>query len=111
MKDIEEIKKEKMEEIMEKKGERQVRIEVGTNDFEQKVIEKSKEVPIVVDFWSPSCQPCLVIGPILEKVAKKYGGKFVLAKVNINDNLGLAQRYGVSGIPTIKMFKGGEIVD
>lgn len=111
MKDVEEIKKEKMKEIMEKKNKRQVKIEVGVDDFEEKVIEQSKEVPVVVDFWSPSCQPCLIIGPILEREAKKYDGKFVLAKVNVSNNIKLAQRYGVSGIPTIKMFKGGEIAD
>jgi putative thioredoxin len=86
-------------------------LDVGLDDFMQHVIEASKHRPVVVDFWAPWCGPCKSLKPILEKLAAEYGGRFVLAKVNSDDNQELAVRYGVRGIPSVKVFMGGEPVD
>jgi putative thioredoxin len=86
-------------------------LDVGLADFTQHVLEESKHRPVVVDFWAPWCGPCKSLKPILEKLAAEYGGKFLLAKVNSDDNQELAARYGVRGIPSVKAFVNGEAVD
>lgn len=84
-------------------------INVTDRDFEEKVIEKSEEIPIVVDFWAEWCAPCLILSPILERLAEEYNGKFVLVKVNVDNAKMKAQEYKIMSIPSIKMFKNGEI--
>jgi putative thioredoxin len=86
-------------------------LDVGLADFTQHVLEESKHRPVVVDFWAPWCGPCKSLKPILEKLAAEYGGKFLLAKINSDDNQELAARYGVRGIPSVKAFINGEPVD
>ncbi|MEW5967401.1 MAG: tetratricopeptide repeat protein [Pseudomonadota bacterium] len=86
-------------------------LDVGLADFNQNVLEASKQRPVVVDFWAPWCGPCKSLKPILEKLAAEYGGQFLLAKINSDENQELAARYGVRGIPNVKAFVGGEIVD
>jgi putative thioredoxin len=86
-------------------------LDVGLADFTQQVLEESRHRPVVVDFWAPWCGPCKSLKPILEKLAAEYGGKFLLAKVNSDDNQELAARYGVRGIPSVKAFIDGEPVD
>jgi len=86
-------------------------LDVGLADFEQQVIEESKRRPVLVDFWAPWCDPCKSLKPILEKLAAEYGGKFMLAKINSDENQELATRYGVRGIPSVKAFVNGEPVD
>jgi putative thioredoxin len=86
-------------------------LDVGLADFAQHVIEESKQRPVVVDFWAPWCGPCKSLKPILEKLAAEYGGKFLLAKINSDDNQELAARYGVRGIPSVKAFVDGAPVD
>ena len=86
-------------------------LDVGLADFAQHVLEESRHRPVVVDFWAPWCGPCKSLKPILEKLAVEYGGKFLLAKINSDDNQELAARYGVRGIPSVKAFIGGELVD
>lgn len=86
-------------------------LDVGLADFTQHVLEESKHRPVVVDFWAPWCGPCKSLKPILEKLAAEYGGKFLLAKVNSDENQELATRYGVRGIPSVKAFVDGEAVD
>ena len=86
-------------------------IDASDNNFEKEVIEKSKNVPVMVDFWSETCPPCRMLGPTLEKLAKDYGGKFILAKVDLQKNRQKVQEYEISSIPNIKMFKDGKIVD
>jgi putative thioredoxin len=85
--------------------------DVSSADFQKIVINGSRQVPVVVDFWAPWCGPCKVLKPILEKLAAEYQGKFILAKVNSDENQALAQQYGVRGIPSVKAFRDGQLVD
>lgn len=83
--------------------------QVTDGDFESTVINAGK--PAFVDFWAPWCGPCRIIGPIVEELAPSYEGRAVIAKINVDDNPGVAQRYQVSSIPTLLMFKDGKLVD
>ncbi len=76
--------------------------------FEQTVLKST--TPVIVDFWAPWCGPCKMVAPVLDKLAKEYSGKVVVAKVNTDDNPEWAQRYGVQGIPTMLFISGGKIV-
>jgi thioredoxin 1 len=79
-------------------------------DFQQDVIEKSNDKPVVVDFWAPWCGPCRVLGPTIEKLARESMGAWRLVKINVDAHPQLAQTYQVRGIPAVKMFRDGKVV-
>jgi thioredoxin 1 len=84
-------------------------IEGSDAGFEQLVLKS--ELPVLVDFWAPWCAPCRMIAPVLEEVARTYQGRLQVVKVNVDDNPQSSQTYGVMAIPTLMLFKGGEVRD
>ena len=83
-------------------------MEFNVANFENEV--NGSEVPVLVDFWAPWCGPCKMLGPTIEALAGEYAGKAKIGKVNVDDNQDLAARFGIRGIPTVLLFKGGQQV-
>jgi thioredoxin len=84
-------------------------VELTDANWESEVINSS--VPVLVDFWAPWCGPCRIIAPVVEKLASEFAGQIKIGKLNTDDNPGVSMRYGIRAIPTIMMFKNGEVVD
>ena len=80
-------------------------------DFQKEVIEKSQQIPVLVDFWAEWCGPCKVLSPVLEKLVKDANGNWALAKIDTDKNQELAAKYGIRGIPNCKLFSNGEVVN
>ena len=83
--------------------------EVTDNDWDSEVLKN--DTPVFVDFWAPWCGPCRMVAPVVDELAGEYDGKVKFVKLNTDDNVHTATRYGVRSIPTLMVFKGGELVD
>ena len=82
-------------------------LQLADDTFEQEVIKS--DIPVLVDYWAEWCGPCKMIAPLLEEIAGEYKGKVKIAKLNIDDNPGIPPSYGIRGIPTLMLFKNGEV--
>ena len=80
--------------------------EVSDQSFEKDVLQSDK--PVLVDFWAQWCAPCRMLAPTVEAVAEKYSGSAAVVKLNVDDNPSVSQKYGIKGIPTLILFKGGK---
>ena len=109
--ELEKLKEERIKKLMEKREMAKVEIEVNDENFEEMVIEQSKRIPVVVDFWAEWCKPCLMLKPVLEKLVRENKGRFILAKVNVDEAPRVSQRYMIMSIPNVKLFKQGKVVD
>ena len=85
-------------------------VAVTDGDFDE-VVLGSGETPVLVDFWAPWCGPCRAMSPTMDQLAAELDGKALITKVNVDESPGIAQRYGIRGIPTLAIFKNGELVD
>ena len=84
-------------------------LELTDANFEEKVL--NSDIPILVDFWAEWCGPCLMVGPILEEIAGEYAGKIIVGKLDVDNNRQTAMNFGIRSIPTILLFKGGDVVE
>jgi thioredoxin 1 len=84
-------------------------IEVRDDNFESEVLKS--DIPVLVDFWAPWCRPCLIAAPVLEKIAQQYQGRLKVCKLNVDEARQTAMRYGIRSIPTLNIYKHGEVVD
>lgn len=84
-------------------------LHISDASFEREVL--NSEAPVMVDYWAEWCGPCKMIAPILDEIANEYGDKLKVAKINVDDNPLTTQKYAVRGIPTLMIFRGGEVID
>ena len=85
-----------------------MKVEITTDNFEQEVLQS--DVPVLVDFWADWCMPCKMVAPVLEEMSKEYEGKLKIGELDVDSQADLAAQYNVVSIPTLMVFKGGEVV-
>lgn len=85
--------------------------QVSDKDFQAEVIEASKAQPVMVDFWADWCRPCHMLAPTVDEIAREYTGKLKVVKLNVDENNNSAFQFNIRGIPTLLVFKGGQVVD
>ncbi len=83
---------------------------VSDQDFQAEVIDASKTQPVLVDFWAEWCRPCLMLAPTVAEIAQKYSGRLKVVKLNVDENM-IANTFNIRGIPTLLIFKGGQVAD
>ncbi len=84
---------------------------VTDGDFQAQVLEASKSQPVMVDFWAEWCRPCLMLAPTVDEIATAYAGKLKVAKMNVDENPNTPNKFNIRGIPTLLIFKGGQVAD
>jgi thioredoxin 1 len=84
---------------------------VTDNNFQAEVIDASKAQPVMVDFWADWCRPCHMLAPTVAEIATQYAGKLKVVKLNVDENMNAAGRFNIRGIPTLLIFKGGQVAD
>jgi thioredoxin 1 len=84
-------------------------MELSDENFEEEVLKESK--PVLVDFWAVWCAPCRMIAPVIDEIAETYGGKIKVGKVNVDDNSKIPNQYGIRSIPTVMLFKDGQVAE
>jgi thioredoxin 1 len=89
--------------------ERENLLHLSDEKFDEEVLQS--DLPVLVDFWAPWCGPCLAIAPSVEELAKEYSGKIKMGKMNVDENPQIPSTYGIRGIPTLILFKGGKAIN
>ncbi len=84
-------------------------LHVNDGNFQTEVLDS--DMPTLVDFWAPWCAPCNILGPVIEELAEEYKGKLKVAKMNVDESPATPGQYGIRGIPTVILFKGGQVAD
>lgn len=108
MDELDEIRRKKLEELSRKMAAETL-VHVTSGNFEAEVL--NSKIPVIVDFWAEWCPPCKRLGPIFEELSREYAGKVKFCKVNTEEDPQLASQFDITGIPTMILFRDGEIVD